>query len=79
MVPKLLNLAKDLIDIAGVFSQYPTLEQQRISFARSIAHLAESIDPLICVQLENRTAGPRLSEPHVGDFQLRWTRICVHI
>ena len=74
MPAELLNLAENLIYIAGIFAQNAALEHQSIGLAGCVPNLAISGEALIGFNFQNRTAFGRavnIDETHIRDLQIR--------
>ena len=72
MKAELLDLAEDLVDIAGVLAQQARLEHERISWAGAVAHFAIAAYALIGIQPQQRDIkGQRLEvdDAQFGDAQ----------
>ncbi len=82
MVAKLLDLAKDLVHVAGVLPKNAALEHQCIGATSAISHLTVTRDTLIGIDPDQGTihGNPfEVHHAHVGDFQLRRTRVLIDI
>ena len=51
---ELLDLAEELVDVAGVLAEQPALQHQRVVLAGAVAHLAEAVDALVGVDPDER-------------------------
>ena len=51
---ELLDLPKDLVDVAGVLAEDAALQHQRVRLVRAVAHLAPADDALIGVDANER-------------------------
>ena len=52
MVPKLFDLAKQSLHVAGIFTQQPALEKERIFFCRTIPHVTVADAERFVAQIE---------------------------
>ena len=69
---ELLDLVKDPIHVAGIFSQQPAFEHQGIGLAGGVPHLAKAGYALIGVDAQQRAALRRphnVHKPQIGDLQ----------
>ena len=60
---ELLDLAEDLVDVAGVLAEDAALEHQRVGLAGAVAHLAPADDPLVGVDADERAGHRRADRP----------------
>ena len=74
---ELLDLAEDLVDVAGVLAEDAALEHQRVGLAGAVAHFAVADQALVGVDADQRTGHRRADDDRdaqVGDLQLRRLR-----
>lgn len=87
---KLFNLAKNSVEIAGIFAQQAALEHQCIGRAATVAHLAVATNSLVRIQANNRRAhAPRFgaerrarhtaNDAHIANPEFGRTRMGVDI
>ena len=82
MEAKLLDLAKELVDIAGVLTEQTRFEQQRVGRAGAITDFAVAADALIGIQPQQRDIKwqrPEIDDAHVGDFEVVRARVSVDV
>ena len=69
MMAELLDLAKDLVDVAGIFAEDAALEHQCVGLATPVPHLTVPGDPLVGVNA-NEVRPPQFCGPHIGDLKI---------
>ena len=79
---KLLDLAKNLVELQWVLSHNATFQKERVGGTCAVAHFAQPVNPLIRVD-PNERARTRSRLHHRGhaqirDPQRRWTGVRVH-
>lgn len=77
MAAELFDAAEDLVDVAGIHAQDARLEHEGIARVGSVAHLSESHDALVGVELDQRATHRRVldvGDAEVGDFEIRRPR-----
>src|SRR3954454_7010053 len=79
---ELFDLAKDLVDVAGVLAENAALEEQCVGLARAIADLAPPDQALIRIHADNRARHRRTDdhrEPQIRDLQCRRLGRALHV
>ena len=79
---KLLDLAKNLLDIAGILAQHSALQHQSLQGAGSITHFAEAINPLVGIDADDGVRHRRTpdgGDAEIGDLQLRRFRVPIDV
>jgi hypothetical protein len=77
VVPELLDLAEDLVEVARVLADDAALEREGVRGARAVAHLAPADEPLVRVDPDDRRAErhpEQVGHPHIGDAQVAGPR-----
>ena len=70
---ELLYFAENFVDVAGIFTQNATFEDQCISLRRAVANLAQAINALVGIDANHRAGHRRAGDrgyAQVGDFEL---------